>query len=76
MKYLVQCTTNERACTLADCGRIFTFACREEVSPNGELLSRRGRGFPANASGFDPHRASVSGRFDCRSCRASPTSSR
>eukprot|EP01049_Picozoa_sp_SAG25_P023283 SAG25_NODE_9811_length_357_cov_0.806202_1_plen_77_part_01 len=28
----------------------------------GFLLSRCGRSWPANASGFDPHRASISGR--------------
>jgi hypothetical protein len=29
------------------------------------LLSRRGRRLPANASGFDTHRDSISSRFDC-----------
>jgi hypothetical protein len=29
------------------------------------LLSRRGRSLPANASGFDTHRDSISSRFDC-----------
>eukprot|EP01047_Picozoa_sp_COSAG01_P064859 COSAG01_NODE_8656_length_2706_cov_11.170694_4_plen_84_part_00 len=36
------------------------------MSPNGWLLSRRGRSSPASASGLDPHRDSISGRFDCR----------
>jgi hypothetical protein len=36
------------------------------VSPNGQLLSRRGRSLPADASGFDTHRDSISSRFDCR----------
>eukprot|EP01047_Picozoa_sp_COSAG01_P077461 COSAG01_NODE_13960_length_1514_cov_1.061484_2_plen_204_part_00 len=31
-----------------------------EVSPNGQLLSRRGLSSPANASGFDTHRDSIS----------------
>jgi hypothetical protein len=30
-----------------------------KVSQNGQLLSRRGCSLPANASGFDPHRAST-----------------
>eukprot|EP01047_Picozoa_sp_COSAG01_P103711 COSAG01_NODE_33137_length_569_cov_2.853191_1_plen_113_part_00 len=38
-----------------------------QVSQNGYLLSRRGRSLPANASGFDTHRDSISSRFDCRS---------
>jgi hypothetical protein len=29
------------------------------------LLSRRGRSLPANASGFDTHRDSISSRFEC-----------
>jgi hypothetical protein len=29
-------------------------------------LSRRGRSLPANASGFDTHRDSISSCFDCR----------
>jgi hypothetical protein len=29
-----------------------------QVSRNGQLLSRRGRSLPANASGFDTHRDS------------------
>jgi hypothetical protein len=36
------------------------------VSPNGQWLSCRGRGLPANASGLDTHRALISRRFDCR----------
>jgi hypothetical protein len=36
-----------------------------QVSQNGYLLSRRGRSSPANASGFDTHRDSISSRFDC-----------
>jgi hypothetical protein len=35
------------------------------VSQNGQLLSRRGRSLPAKSSGFDTHRDSISGRFDC-----------
>jgi hypothetical protein len=35
------------------------------VSQNGYLLSRRVRSLPANASGFDTHRDSISSRFDC-----------
>jgi hypothetical protein len=35
-----------------------------QVSHNSELLSRRGRGWPASASGFDTHRDSISSRFD------------
>eukprot|EP01049_Picozoa_sp_SAG25_P012031 SAG25_NODE_1555_length_2770_cov_38.636459_4_plen_89_part_00 len=35
------------------------------MSQNGQLLSRRGRSSPANASGFDTHRASITSRFDC-----------
>jgi hypothetical protein len=35
------------------------------VSQNGQLLSRRGRVVPANASGVDTHRDSISSRFDC-----------
>eukprot|EP01049_Picozoa_sp_SAG25_P004271 SAG25_NODE_266_length_10666_cov_14.508943_2_plen_119_part_00 len=38
----------------------------EEVSQNGYLLSHRGCSLPANASGFDTHRDSISSRFDCR----------
>jgi hypothetical protein len=30
------------------------------------VLSRRGRSFAANASGFDTHRDSISSRLDCR----------
>jgi hypothetical protein len=37
------------------------------VSPNGWLLNRRGRSLPANVSGVDTHRDSISSRFDCRS---------
>jgi GTP cyclohydrolase II len=37
------------------------------VSQNGWLLSHRGRSSPANASGFDAHRDSISSRLDCRS---------
>jgi hypothetical protein len=37
------------------------------VSPNGQLLSRRGRSLPADASGFDTHRDSISSRFECSS---------
>jgi hypothetical protein len=37
------------------------------VSQNGQLLSRRGPSLPANASGVDTHRDSISSRFDCRS---------
>ena len=37
-----------------------------EVSQNGLLLSRRGRRLPANASGLDTHRDSISSRVDCR----------
>jgi hypothetical protein len=33
-------------------------------------LSRRGRSVPANASGVDTHRASISSRFDCRHTEA------
>jgi hypothetical protein len=40
---------------------------RQQVSQNGYLLSRRGRSLPANASGFDTHRDSISSRFDCSS---------
>jgi hypothetical protein len=36
---------------------------RRVVSQNGYLLSRRVRSFPANASGFDTHRDSISSRF-------------
>jgi ketopantoate reductase len=32
------------------------------VSPNGWLLSRRGRSSPATASEFAPHRAPITGR--------------
>jgi hypothetical protein len=51
--------------------------CRDEdyaagrVSQSGQLLSRRGRSAPANASGLDTHRASISRRFDCRGWRSS-----
>jgi hypothetical protein len=33
------------------------------VSQNGCLMSRRGCSLPANASGVDPHRASITSRF-------------
>jgi hypothetical protein len=46
----------------------------QQVRQNGYLLSRRGRSLPANASGLDTHRDSISSRFDCRS-PASTTSS-
>jgi hypothetical protein len=39
---------------------------RTLVSQNGWLLGRRGRSLPANASGLDTHRDSISSRFDCR----------
>jgi hypothetical protein len=46
------------------------------VSPNGQLLSRRGRSVPAIASGLDTHRGSISSRFDCsRAGRWPPPSS-
>jgi hypothetical protein len=35
------------------------------VSQNGYMLSRRGRRLPANASGLDTHRDSISSLFDC-----------
>jgi hypothetical protein len=35
------------------------------VSQNGQLLSRRGRSLPANASGVDTHRDSITSRLDC-----------
>jgi N-acetylneuraminic acid mutarotase len=44
------------------------------VSPNGQLLSRRGRSLPADASDFDTHRDSISSRFDCRRARATACS--
>jgi hypothetical protein len=34
------------------------------------LLGRRGRSSPANASGFDPHRDSITSRLDCSSAGA------
>jgi hypothetical protein len=40
-----------------------------QVSQNGQLLSRRDRSIPANASGFDTHRDSISSRFDCSTPR-------
>jgi hypothetical protein len=39
------------------------------VSQNGCLMSRRGRSLPANASGLDTHRDSITSRFDCRYLR-------
>jgi hypothetical protein len=45
-----------------------------QVSPNGQLLSRRGRSLRANASGFDTHRDSISSRFDCRCLRRAAAS--
>jgi hypothetical protein len=39
----------------------------QQVRQNGYLLSRRGRSLPANASGLDTHRDSISSRFDCSS---------
>eukprot|EP01043_Picozoa_sp_COSAG02_P088790 COSAG02_NODE_25857_length_647_cov_0.899635_1_plen_118_part_10 len=50
-----------------------------KVSQSGWLMSRRGRSWPADASGLDTHRDSISSRFDCRTsstpsswtCRAS-----
>eukprot|EP01047_Picozoa_sp_COSAG01_P072318 COSAG01_NODE_11466_length_1928_cov_3.286495_3_plen_105_part_00 len=33
------------------------------VSPNGQLLGRRGRSSPANASGFETRRDSITSRF-------------
>jgi hypothetical protein len=44
----------------------------KEVSQNGWLLGRRGRSLPANASGLDTHRDSISSRFDCRLARPRP----
>jgi hypothetical protein len=35
------------------------------VSQNGQLLSRRGRSSPADASGVDTHCDSITSRFDC-----------
>jgi hypothetical protein len=37
------------------------------VSQSGSLLGRRGRSLPANASGLDTHRDSISSRLDCSS---------
>jgi hypothetical protein len=34
------------------------------VSQDGQLLSRRGRSLPANASGLDTHRDSITSRLD------------
>jgi hypothetical protein len=36
-------------------------------------LSRRGRSLPANASGFDTHRDSITSRFDCSDGPTVPT---
>jgi hypothetical protein len=33
------------------------------AAQNGDLMSRRGCNLPANASGVDPHRASITSRF-------------
>jgi exoribonuclease R len=44
----------------------WTYALKESnslVSRNGYLMSRRGCSLPANASSFDPHRASITRRF-------------
>jgi|EP01047_Picozoa_sp_COSAG01_P058866 hypothetical protein len=35
------------------------------VSQNGQLLTRRGRSLPANASGCATHRDSITSRFGC-----------
>jgi hypothetical protein len=51
---------------LAEAQEAATEAVRTMVSQNGWLLSRRGRSLPANASGFDTHRDSISSLFDCR----------
>jgi hypothetical protein len=40
-----------------------------QVSQNGWSWSRCGRNLAARASGFDTHRHSITGRFDCRRCR-------
>jgi hypothetical protein len=45
--------------------RVAAEALARAVSQNGYLLSRRSRSLPANASGFDTHRDSISSRFDC-----------
>jgi hypothetical protein len=45
----------------------------EPVSQNGELLSRRGRSLPANASTFDSHRDSITSRVDRRPSTAFKT---
>jgi hypothetical protein len=49
---------------------------RDKVSQNGYLMGRRGCSLPANVSGFDPHRASMTSRFkslrlSSRGCRRS-----
>jgi hypothetical protein len=50
---------------IADGGAAQALQCRKPVRVQvGWLLSRRGRELPANASGLDTHRASISRRFD------------
>jgi hypothetical protein len=55
-------------CLFVSVGQVSSPAARAQraVSPNGWLLSRRGRRSPANARGVDPHRDSLSARFECR----------
>jgi hypothetical protein len=45
-------------------------AVTNQVSQSGWLLSRRGRGSPAHASGVSTHRVSISSRVDHRGRRA------
>jgi hypothetical protein len=49
---------------------MFPWESAASVSRNGQLLSRRGRSLPANASDFDTHRDSISSLFDCRAPRS------
>jgi hypothetical protein len=58
-------TAQEQALDLLPTGVELSVAALQ-VSRNGWLLSRRGRSLPANGSGFDTHRDSISSRFDCR----------
>jgi hypothetical protein len=49
-----------------------SLALQLKVGHSGWLLSRRGRGSPANASGFDSHRDSLSSRFATENRWGSP----
>jgi hypothetical protein len=69
------CSRHVHSSDVADPAQKLSRPIKEElrqVSQNGQLLGRRGRSLPANASGVDTHRASITSRSDCRAPTGAP----